>query len=452
MSFRWQEDAAADGPDAFAIIGDSECVPISSSLFASHSLKHRQFLASAGGCSDIRFDSSFTADHVKRFIDACQGRPLMLTIDNAFEIECLCDEWQVVENLRAEVTAFIESHCSALSLLEFRLERGLPTVACESRLRSHLPDLIDDPRIFNLPFPILSRVVDFGLFDSDHGSRKKLFDFCLSVMDARGSAASCLFRTLNVDRLTCGDLQLLCSRADFRWVFVSDSIGRRLKNIIDHVTDLEGQIASLSQAFETMQVRLWAELAAQKQRQEAQMSEMRDLQRLHEESQRELRQVQEDEFGRLKSAQQEMGHQLAVAKSQQESGIVELRRVQECEIGRLKEADSRLGVEMERAVKKLQEDQTALKQMQLQHPSIGYPDFSKPLLLIPPMTTPGRTAAQTVPANGWLRSVCADNDTPKLNGQPVYNVLLIPAMKGDRIEVSCCTYSGQTSVTFWPCK
>jgi hypothetical protein len=215
---------------------EREPIPFSPLLFARRSRRYLEELVLGSGASDIVIDSTFDRDSVVQFIAACEGADFSLTQSNVFEIELLCDEWSVFgKSIRRKITEFIEHTPSGQSLwlhrLLFRLGRGLSTSEAEDWLRCNLIGLVDDSAALQIPAAILCQIIDFKSYESRRDEYERLFSFCIGYLKTHGSAASQILRSLDVTRLSDGDLVRLCALEQLNWGVLNESVCRCLIGI-----------------------------------------------------------------------------------------------------------------------------------------------------------------------------------------------------------------------------
>jgi hypothetical protein len=202
-------------------------------LLARKSRKYREELVLGSGPGDIVIDSTFDRDSVLQFFSACEGANFSLTLSNVFEIELLCDEWSVFgKSIRQKVTEFIEHPPSGQSLwphpLLFRLGRGLSASQAEDLLRCNLVSLVCDPAALDIPAAILSRIIDFRSYEGRREDYARPFPFCIEYLNAHGSSASQIMKTLDVTGLSGEDLGRWCTLEQLNWSALNNSVGQRL--------------------------------------------------------------------------------------------------------------------------------------------------------------------------------------------------------------------------------
>jgi hypothetical protein len=179
---------------------------------------------------------------------------------NASDLYCLSEELKV-ESLRRLVEDFVMNSNSNSDLLSFVLslcERGLSTDFLESKLRSEIASLIDEPSFDDVPLSILSRIIDFKVVPSG-SSFQKLLKFCVRFVDRPGNRGgmqgAILFRTLELSRLTSSDLGILGDSRKLVYCFMSDSTASSLFDVLGFKSESERRFQILANDISELQTR-----------------------------------------------------------------------------------------------------------------------------------------------------------------------------------------------------
>jgi hypothetical protein len=96
---------------------ESEPIPFSRLLFAELCRRYLAELVLGSGPGDIVMGSAFQRDSVIQFIAACQVADFLLTALNVFEVELLCDMWEVRgKRIQKAISGMIEHPPNGKSL------------------------------------------------------------------------------------------------------------------------------------------------------------------------------------------------------------------------------------------------------------------------------------------------------------------------------------------------
>jgi hypothetical protein len=203
---------------------------ISSHVFAACSATFARLLAQS--TSLLTIETKVHRDTVIQFIGACQLREYSVTAQNANELVLLCDEWEVPvvgDEVREIIAAPENGQNMLLPSIRFMFEHGIDTSRLENQLHDRFIDFIDQNLIFDLPISILARVIKY---DYDDSNFRRIFRFLIECLHRFGTSASCLFRGLRLDRLTCDEVSQLHSEGQFIWCFIGESASQTIKNLV----------------------------------------------------------------------------------------------------------------------------------------------------------------------------------------------------------------------------
>jgi hypothetical protein len=109
--------------------------------------------------------------------------------------------------------------------------------------------LANEARIENLislPLPVLHRIVSkltFEVHEEDYCR------FVMRVLKLRGGISSLLFEFVDFERLKQEEFRILEAMADFKWIFVHDSIRRTFSSLLDSHLEQNSLIAVLKIEF-----------------------------------------------------------------------------------------------------------------------------------------------------------------------------------------------------------
>jgi hypothetical protein len=230
-------------PNASIIFHD-EAFPIFKEIFTVYSRKaadHDHLLH-----SQFVITSPVTPESVQIFIDICQEKSSAFDDSQILELLSLCEEWSV-DSLKVRLLTLIENDDDhILTCLRYAIENGFETDQYEARARRRFSEIVDKDELLELPIPVLRRIVDVGLQDTDFD---KLFVFLRKCLNRFGVGGSVLFEGVNPCHFSVSQLDELKARRDFAWSYLSagvcDTISLCLSEMSRHRLQFEEEHRSL---------------------------------------------------------------------------------------------------------------------------------------------------------------------------------------------------------------
>jgi hypothetical protein len=224
----------------------------------------------ATSSSPYRIHSRVSTSSLTTFLSWChdiqQPHPISVTSDNVFDLAALADEFQI-QPLRDSISSFLESSSRSLLIpsICYRIDRGDDTAEQETGLARDILGFIDDDSLLSLPLSLLKRVVvfpDHSQFEADETVARaafdRIFEFCVRLLDRKGSSASVLFAGMDLQLVSAGQLAVLHRRGDFIWAFVGESAGATVMTAVS----VSGEDQRRFQAVQSELVGLRADHAA----------------------------------------------------------------------------------------------------------------------------------------------------------------------------------------------
>jgi hypothetical protein len=165
--------------------------------------------------------SPVTRESVQIFINTCQGKSSPYDVSQILDLLLLSKEWPV-DSLKDHLFSSIENDDDRiLACLRYASENGFETDQYEGRARRRFSGIVDKDELLELTIPVLRRIVDVGLQDTDFD---KLSGFLTKCLDRFGNSASVLFQGVDLRHFSVTQLQELKDRRDFLWCYLSDGV------------------------------------------------------------------------------------------------------------------------------------------------------------------------------------------------------------------------------------
>jgi hypothetical protein len=187
----------------------SDDFPIRWLTLMAHS---RYFRGAPRPTSLLPITSNVSRDSVLQFINATQDSGFFVSGQTAHDLIALSDEFGV-EAFKRRVIDWMTANESALLVptLLFELRCNLDSTATESKIREQFATLLKDTSLRDLPFSLLSRVIDTGV-QNVHS----FFDFLMTCFGRFGPSASVLFRGLDIGLLSMEEINRM--ESDGSWI------------------------------------------------------------------------------------------------------------------------------------------------------------------------------------------------------------------------------------------
>jgi hypothetical protein len=256
-------------PDA-SIIFQGETFPIFPAIFASYSrTANEQYRFNH---SEFVVTSSVTRESLQIFINICQGKQTSFDKSQILDLLSLSEEWSV-DSLKAHLLSLIEKDDDQiLTSLRYAIENDFATEEYETRARRRFRELVEKDELLEVPLPVLRRIVDVGLQDTDFD---KLFAFLRKCLDQFGIRGSVLFQGVNLCHLSERQLRELLDRRDLNWCYLSEGVSDTLSFCIGEMSKHRTRFEEEHRALYDLQIeyaRALSDLAAWKRTQDDRLS------------------------------------------------------------------------------------------------------------------------------------------------------------------------------------
>ncbi|OHT10662.1 hypothetical protein TRFO_04164 [Tritrichomonas foetus] len=193
-------------PNFNLILRETE-FPICKFQFCRYSLRFQKD-PSILTSSSYQITSEVSEASLKSFIAACQDRPYFLSVDNIFEFQLLCTEFET-SILFASMENFFKENEDALLLprLLFCIEHNTDFSSLIDKIASNIDNFIDNEKLLEIPEEILCQILSSKTRNSSN--EHKIFEFCKNYAIRNKKETTSLLSFINFGALSINEIREL---------------------------------------------------------------------------------------------------------------------------------------------------------------------------------------------------------------------------------------------------